>query len=69
MENENETTKKRYLVKIIVQPIFVEIDEDGNCDELVTQPSPIPAREFMTYAEKLMELGERPLKAARENEQ
>lgn len=61
---ENETTKKRYLVKIIVQPIFIEIDEDGNCDELVTQPSPIPAREFMVYAQGLMELGKQPPDAA-----
>lgn len=60
MENETEAPQKRYLVKIIVQPVFVEIDDVGNCDELVTQPVPIPAREFMVYAQRLVELGKRP---------
>jgi hypothetical protein len=45
---------KRLLTKIIVQPVWVEIDDEDDATELVSQPQAVTARELPVYVDKLL---------------
>lgn len=48
----------RLLLKVIVQPVWVEIDAEQNATELVSQPTPIKPADLVTYVQKLLEFAE-----------
>lgn len=49
----------RLLMKIIVQPVFIEIDTEQNVTELVSQPSTLKPQDLMTYTTELLEFSEK----------
>lgn len=50
---------KRLLLKLIVQPVWIDIDEQDNVAELVSNPSALAASEIRAYVDQLFELAER----------
>jgi hypothetical protein len=50
---------KRLLMKIIVQPIWVEIDDDDNATELVSQPQAIAPKQLQEYVDGLLAFAEK----------
>jgi hypothetical protein len=49
---------RRYLTKIIVQPIWTEVDDDDNATELVSQPQPVAPKQLQEYTDKLLKFAE-----------
>lgn len=45
----------RLLLKIIVQPVWVEIDADQNITELVSQPAVLRQTDLAQYTTELLE--------------
>jgi len=50
---------KRLLTKVIVQPVWVEIDNDDNATELVSQPQSITPKQLPEYVTGLLEFAEK----------
>jgi hypothetical protein len=50
---------KRLLTKIIVQPVWVEIDDEDNATELVSQPQAVAPKQLREYVDGLLEFAER----------
>jgi hypothetical protein len=49
---------KRLLTKLIVQPVWVEIDDDDNATELVSQPEALKPKEIQNYVDQLSAIAE-----------
>lgn len=54
----------RLLLKIVVQPVWVEIDAEQNATELVSQPATIKPGDLTQYAAGLLEFAEQEKRAA-----
>lgn len=56
---EKKNVKRRLLVKLIVQPVYVDLDENDSPTEVAAQAMPIPASKIQEYVSELLEYAKR----------
>jgi hypothetical protein len=50
---------KRLLIKVIVKPVWVEVDDDDNATELVSEPRAVAPKQLHEYADQLLAFAEK----------